>query len=132
MPIDKDLRNIYTAMVKTTYKPIIKRAIVLLLIGDMDRMQAGMRLNDLEFFDILRSTSGKKAVVHCLELIERRSQEIINEILLQYGLHQNDGEMIDFYHESMEREFMLCVRYVGSLIARGRYDLLDVIARTQP
>ena len=130
MPIDKDLKNVYNAMVKTTYRPIILRTIVLLLIQYLDRMQAAMQLNDLDFFNVIRTEPGKKALCVCLDTIQKRSGDIIQEILLQYGIHTS-GEMVDFYHESMHTNFIGCINRVKLMIWNGRYDMLDKIARTQ-
>lgn len=126
--IDKDLKPLYRAMVKTTYVPVMRKAIVLLLIADMDRMQAGLRVGDLEFFEVLRTDSAKKALCICLDAIAKKRNDIIQEILLQYGINTSNS-MTDFYYEHMNEFFLKIIKFIKHLVGRGRYDMLDRIAR---
>lgn len=129
--IEKDLQPVYKAMIKTTYVPVIRRAIVILLIHDMDRMQAAANVDDFTFVEIIRTSTAKKAIYMCLDSIAKKRMDIIQEILLQYGINTNGG-MNDFYHEHMNKFFLEEIDYVKRLVHQNRFDRLDEIARTQP
>lgn len=131
MSIDKDLQAIYASMVKTTYMPIIRRTIVILLIHDMDRMQALTNTTDMQFMELIRSPDGKKSLFVCLDSICKKRADVIDEILKQYGLHSGAG-MVDFYHEQFDKHFIEQAAYVKRLINFSRFDMFDRIARTQP
>lgn len=129
--IQKELQPIYSAMVKTTYVPIIRRVIAILLIHDMDRMQAQTHTTDEQFFDLISSYDGKKSLLMCLNSIEKRRSDIIQEILVQYNIN-SAKTMQDFYHEHFEHHFKKQIDFIKKLVASGRFNILDKIARTQP
>ncbi len=129
--IEKDLQPVYKAMIKTTYVPVIRRTIVILLIHDMDRMQATLGVDDFIFVEIIRQHDAKKALIMCLDSIAQKRADIIEEILLQYAINTN-GAMNDFYHEHMNKFFLEEVSYVKHLVMHNRFDMMDEIARTQP
>ncbi len=124
MSIDKDLGNIYRGMVKTTYVPVIRRTIILLLMQDINRMQVGMKLNDEQFLELLHGPSAKKALRLCLDEILKRREAIIQEILLQYGI-ATSGAMTDFYHEEFHRHFYKQIDLVWRLVYLGQFAKLD-------
>lgn len=129
--IDKDLGNIYNGMIKATYVPVIRRAIVILLIHDMDRMQAGLKVGDEQFFDMLQGPSAKKVLYQCLDAIYRRRGDIIQEILLQYGIDTHPS-MTSFYHEHFGAHFGKIIEDIKRWIHSGRYAMLDYYAKIQP
>lgn len=129
--MDKDLNNIYTAMVKTTYAPIIRRVIAILLIHDMDRMQGQTKTTDEQFAQLLHSHDGKRALFICLDSIFKKRADIIQEILVQYNIH-TAKTMQDFYHQRFEYHFVKQVDFIKKLVKDGKYNVLDKIARTQP
>lgn len=122
--IDKDLSNIYRGMIKTTYVPVIRRTIILLLMQDINRMQIGMKLNDEQFLELLHGPSAKKALRICLDSIGKRREQIIQELLLQYGI-ATSGAMTDFYHEEFHRHFLKQIELVWRLVYWGHYATLD-------
>lgn len=129
--IDKDLQPIYKAMIKTTYVPVIRRTIVILLIHDLDRMQALANVDDFTFIEIIRTASAKKALYMCLDSIAKKRMDIIEKILLQYAINTS-GAMNDFYHHWMDYFFLVEIDYVKRLVHLNRFEKLDEIARTQP
>lgn len=122
--IDKDLQNIYRGMVKTTYVPVIRRAIILLLMQDINRMQIGMKLSDEAFLELLHGPSAKKALRTCLDELLKNREVIIQEILQQYGINTN-AAMNDFYHEEFNRHFYKQIDLVWRLVYLGHYATLD-------
>lgn len=128
--IEKDLQPIYNAMVKTTYGPVILRTVVILLIHDMDRMQAGLKINDREFRNMLALSCTKQALHTCLDKIYEKREGIIEQLLIQYGINTSN-EMNGFYHASFQSHVLRAVNIVKTLVKQGRYAKLDEIGRTQ-
>lgn len=122
--IDKDLSNIYRGMIKTTYVPVIRKTIILLLMQDINRMQIGMKLDDQAFLELLHGPSAKKVLRVCLDGIASRREAVIQEILLQYGI-ATSGAMTDFYHEEFNRHFIKQIDLVWRLIYLGHFATLD-------
>lgn len=129
--IEKDLQPVYQAMIKTTYVPIMRRSIVILLIHDLDRLQSALNLNDADYFNFLQTSTAKNKLFSLLDDIAKRRGDIVQEILLQYGIHTN-LEMASFYHEHFDKAFLEEVTAIKRIVWSGRYAQLDEIARTQP
>lgn len=122
--IDKDLGNIYRGMIKSSYVPVIRKTIILLLMQDINRMQVGMKLDDQAFLELLHGPGAKKALRTCLDNIQNRRESIIQEILLQYGINTS-GALTDFYHEEFHRHFIKQIELVWRLVYLGHFATLD-------
>lgn len=123
--IDKDLAPVYGAMVQTSYVPVIRKTIILLLMQDINRMQVGMKLNDVQFLEMLHTDNAKKALRICLDSLVARRETIIHEILMQYSI--NTKTMTDFYHREFDKHFLREIEHVWGLVYQGQYAALDHI-----
>lgn len=126
--IDKDQVPIILAMIRTTYSPVILRAIINLVLVDMSQIQAGAGPN-VSVNQLLASDKCRQALIKSLNQNHRpRKGDLIDEIIHQYGLHLNKDEQ-DFYHRQMGIIFENQLDWVISVVSKGDYNLLGRISQ---
>lgn len=140
--IDKDQVPFLMAMIETTYRPVIKRAIANLILLDISQILSTLKLtySDLKaihdgsikqraILEILHSEKCKDALVGNLISIHRRQKiEIINEILKQYGLILLKDEQ-DFYHQHMGMVFEQEIALFREALEMYNYQLIYQISK---
>lgn len=142
MTIDKDQKPFLKAMIETTYRPVIKRAIANLILLDISQILATIKLtySDLKaihngsikqkaILEVLHSEKCKDALVGNLISIHKRQKiEIIDEVLKQYGLILLKDEQ-DFYHEQMGMIFEQEASFFNQALEMYNYQLIYQISK---
>lgn len=133
MAIDKDQEPILKAMINASYSGVILRTICHYVLIDLAEISSSMKISSSRHMNLLeklimydqelQSDHVKKSLLCCLNMIKRKRDDIVNEIIRQYGLTLAHDE-IDFYQDEMGFIFDDFIKYTRDLIQAGEYGML--------
>src|SRR6187455_2360991 len=119
--IDKEQEPIIKAMINTTYSGVILRTILHYTLIDLSEISQSMKISSSHPLTLverlhlrdqqLQSDHVKKSLLCCLNMLRRRKDDVITEIIKLYGLTLAHDE-IEFYMDEMGAIFESFVKYV--------------------
>ena len=122
--LDADQKSLMAAVINASYGDVIMRTLAKLLILDMQKIEHRLKVQKNDF-DM--DTIKRELLILCAIRV-KHEDEIIDELLTQYGLKQHKDE-IDFYHQEMSVLVRKHSQTLMELIGQG--DLRGIIKLSQ-
>ena len=132
--MEKEQVAIVSAMIEMTYRPVIRRAIVNLVLLDINRILESVKLTnkfarDKEMMEVLSSDDCKVALIKAIRINHAgRAADVSDEIINQYNLILIKEE-VDLYHRLMESAYLQEIEDVVNKIGAGDYNWLYSMSR---
>jgi len=122
--IEKEMKPIMMAVIKTTYAPVLKRAMVNSVLLALEQLRVdNFPGNSNEFLDLLRTHKGHRACGDILSKVKDSQYDLIKELMKQYGIHTDKAyealymdELSYWFHEHLEE--------IAEVLYKGNFSLL--------
>jgi len=135
MKLEKEQLALVRAMIETTYRPIIQRAIVNLVLLNVSQALTTVKAKSVidrnqQSLNLLHSSDCKRALLVSLMNVHiKKGPDMIDEIIKQYNLSLNADE-ISLYHYEMEAIFRNEIENVANMIENSAYSMMHEISRS--
>ena len=129
MTLDKDQLPILKGIIKASYSPVLKRAIVNLFLLGLEQV----RLDNFpgktqEFFNVLHSDKGHKACKEIIKDIYNTRENMIVELMKQYGIDKDQSEF-NIYLDELTLHFSKHISQVEQLVFNNRFQELVQLSK---
>ncbi len=129
-------QKVVSFMIEKTYSPIIKRVIAIYVCKDINEIQATLkfetqkalsvwdnfRLKQRLLAEILQTDKATQCILFGLKKTSQLKDDILKEIMTQYGIHKGDEATL--YHDYMSKIFEKHIETMRGHIERHEYDVI--------
>ena len=128
MTIEKDQQPVMKTVVKTTYSPVLRRSMVNLYLLGIEQVRLdNFKGATKEFLNMLYAGRGKSISYTILENIEKNKDELIVELMKQYGIDK-DEDCYNLYFDELSKYFKEHLTMISGLAFNNMFDKLAMLS----
>jgi len=128
MTISKEEQPILKAVIKTTYAPVLGKAMVITFLTKLDNTRKERYSGKTNWSEILHTYSGEKMCRETILKLQFVKASLIKELLVQYDIY-NDMDARDLYWDELSKYFDEYLQQITQIVYLKQFSKLAAIAK---